>query len=113
MVPPSESVPIEELARRAPALRNGQGRQFEAAGQIDQAMAAYRQALDFDPVYPPAAANLARLLVAGNRPAEAAALLEPVAAAPIDLPPKVSDPSMNRAISVITPTRICLPSSLM
>ncbi len=87
MVPPSESVPVDELVRRTPALRNSQGRQFEAAGRIDQAMAAYRQALDFDPVYPPAAANFARLLVASGRPAEAAAFLEPVAAAaPYDMP---------------------------
>jgi hypothetical protein len=44
-------------------------------------MAAYRAALAADPLYRPAASNLARLLVARDEPAAAVRLLEPVAAA--------------------------------
>lgn len=87
MTPPSDPISTDDLARRAPALRNGQGREFEAAGDLGRAMEAYRQALSHDPRYRPAAANLARLLVAQDRPREATALLEPIAAsAPYDMP---------------------------
>jgi len=65
---------------------NNLGRQLEATGQRESAMEAFRGALALDPAYPPATANLGRLLVALNRPREAVAVMEPVvAAAPYDL----------------------------
>lgn len=66
---------------------NALGRQFEAVGRPEEAMAAYRGALDLDPAYPSAAANLGRILVAREQPREAVAILEPVvAAASYDMP---------------------------
>lgn len=59
---------------------------MEAAGKADSAMQAYRGALLLDPLFRPAAANLARLLVACDEPREAVRLLEPIsAAAPFDV----------------------------
>jgi hypothetical protein len=48
---------------------NNLGRELETAGRLDDAMAAYRAALAADPLYRPAASNLARLLVARDEPA--------------------------------------------
>ena len=70
----------------SPTDFNVLGRQFEAAGKPDGALEAYRGALLLDPLHRPAAANLARILVALERPRDAVAILEPVlAAAPYDL----------------------------
>ena len=70
----------------SPADFNTLGRRLEAAGKRDSAIDAFRGALSLDPFYRPAAANLGRLLVALERPREAVAVLEPIAAAaPYDL----------------------------
>jgi Tfp pilus assembly protein PilF len=69
-----------------PADFNTLGRQLEAAGKADSAMEAYRGALLLDPLFRPAAANLARLYVANDCPRDAVRLLEPISAAlPFDV----------------------------
>ena len=70
----------------SPADFNVLGRQLEAAGKPDSAAEAFRGALSLDPLHRPAAANLGRILLALDRPRDAVAVLEPVAAAtPFDL----------------------------
>ena len=67
-------------------MANTVGRQLEASGRMGEAMAAFTQALALDPGYLPAASNLARLLVAQDKPRDAVRLLEPIAAgAPFDI----------------------------
>ena len=58
------------------SLRNQLGWLRERAGQLDEALAAYRAALERDPSYSLARRNMAYVLVRRGKPEEAAALLE-------------------------------------